>query len=69
MKTLPTLTRVGAALVVATAASLSGCATPVGVTYVAPAYAVPAPGYYWAHHAHYGWGWYHPVYGWHRGWA
>jgi len=33
-----------------------------------PTYAVPGPGYVWAFHAHYGWGWHHPDYGWHRGW-
>ncbi len=42
--------------------------TPPGVVYVAPTYAMPAPGYVWHYHPHYGWGWYHPVYGWHRGW-
>ena len=41
---------------------------PAGVAYVAPTYALPAPGYVWEYHAHYGWGWHHPVYGWHRGW-
>lgn len=70
MKTLPSLVRIGGALVVATAMSMSvsGCATPVGVS-VAPTYVAPGPGWYWAHHGYYGWGWYHPVYGWHRGWA
>ena len=41
---------------------------PVGVAYVAPTYAIPGPGYLWRYHPHYGWGWWHPVYGWHRGW-
>jgi cellobiose-specific phosphotransferase system component IIA len=41
---------------------------PPGVVYVAPTYAIPAPGYAWAWHAHYGWGWYHPRWGWHHGW-
>lgn len=41
---------------------------PVGVTYVAPAYVRPGPGYLWSYHAQYGWGWHHPRYGWHRGW-
>ena len=41
---------------------------PVGVVYVAPTYAVPAPGYVWAYHARYGWGYRHAQYGWHRGW-
>jgi len=41
---------------------------PPGVAYVAPTYAIPGPGYRWAYHEHYGWGWHHPQYGWHRGW-
>jgi hypothetical protein len=41
---------------------------PPGVAYIAPTYAIPGPGYVWAYHAHYGWGWHHPQYGWHRGW-
>ena len=41
---------------------------PPGVAYVGPTYAIPGPGYVWAYHAHYGWGWRHPQYGWHRGW-
>ena len=41
---------------------------PPGVVYVAPTYAIPGPGYVWAYHSHYGWGWHHPQYGWHRGW-
>jgi hypothetical protein len=41
---------------------------PPGVVYVGPTYAIPGPGYVWAYHAHYGWGWHHPQYGWHRGW-
>jgi hypothetical protein len=41
---------------------------PPGVTYVAPTYAVPAPGYVWAYHPHYGWGWHHPAWGWRAGW-
>lgn len=43
-------------------------AAPPGVVYVQPAYASPGPGYVWEYHAHYGWGWRHPQYGWHRGW-
>lgn len=66
--------RRGAALVVAVV--LGACAAtvepaytaPPGVAYVAPTYEIPGPGYRWAWHAHYGWGWYHPRYGWHRGW-
>lgn len=73
---------IGVALAIA--ASLAGCAiepvavrpvvhagvyaTPPGVTDVAPTYAMPAPGYVWMHHPHYGWGWHHPELGWHRGW-
>jgi len=41
---------------------------PAGVTYVAPTYAVPGPGYVWAYHPRWGWGWHHPAWGWHRGW-
>ena len=41
---------------------------PAGVVYVAPTYASPGPGWRWAYHAQYGWGWHHPEYGWHRGW-
>jgi hypothetical protein len=41
---------------------------PAGVAYVAPTYAVPGPGYLWAYHPRYGWGWNHPAWGWHRGW-
>ena len=41
---------------------------PAGVVYVAPTYAVPGPGYVWAYHAKFGWGWRHPNFGWHRGW-
>jgi hypothetical protein len=57
--------------------ALSGCivapvrpgyAAPAGVVYVAPTYAIPGPGYVWAYHANYGWGWHHPQYGWHQGW-
>jgi len=68
-------------LVVATGLviGLSGCivapapvavapAVPPGVVYVAPTYAVPAPGYVWSYHARFGWGYRHPRHGWHRGW-
>ena len=57
--------------------SLSGCiiapiqpayGAPAGVAYVGPTYAMPGPGYAWAYHANYGWGWHSPRYGWHRGW-
>ena len=41
---------------------------PAGVAYVAPLYASPGPGYRWEYHEHYGWGWRHPQYGWHKGW-
>jgi hypothetical protein len=73
--------RAGAA--VALAASLSACivapighghgqgygyGAPEGVVYVAPTYAIPAPGYAWSYHGQFGWGWRHPQYGWHRGW-
>ena len=39
---------------------------PAGVTYVAPTYAIPAPGYNWAYHPGMGWGWNHPAWGWRR---
>ncbi|ASF44698.1 hypothetical protein CEK71_00695 [Methylovulum psychrotolerans] len=53
---------------------LAGCAVqPVGVgirpaAVVRPAYPIPGPGYLWRQHPTYGWGWYHPGMGWHRGW-
>ena len=60
------------------ATAFSGCvvappvapiyAAPSGVVYVGPTYVVPGPGYLWAYHARFGWGWHHPQYGWHRGW-
>ena len=58
-------------------AALSGCivapvgpayGAPPGVAYVAPTYAIPGPGFVWAYHARFGWGWHHPQLGWHRGW-
>ncbi|VVE09165.1 hypothetical protein PMO31116_02514 [Pandoraea morbifera] len=58
-------------------ASLSGCVVapvepaavaPAGVVYVAPVGVAPGPGYAWRYHPHYGWGWWHPRYGWHRDW-
>ena len=45
-----------------------GYATPAGAVYVAPTYAIPAPGYAWQYHSRFGWGWRHPNQGWHRGW-
>ncbi|MBW8832272.1 MAG: hypothetical protein JF606_23270 [Burkholderiales bacterium] len=59
------------------AVSLSGCivapvqpayVAPAGVVYMEPTYVSPGPGYAWAYHANFGWGWHHPRYGWHRGW-
>jgi hypothetical protein len=56
--------------------SLSGCvvaparhaavveAVPV---YVAPTYERPGVGWVWEYHPHYGWGWHHPLHGWHKG--
>jgi len=41
---------------------------PPGVVYVAPTYALPAPGFAWRYSGRYGWGWHHPQRGWHRGW-
>lgn len=46
----------------------AGVVVPAGVAYVGPTYAVPGPGYAWAHNPRYGWGWRHPSHGWHRGW-
>ena len=70
---------IGCIAAACTAAFLGGCvvtpvavqpayAAPSGVVYVAPAYATPGPGYVWAYHSRWGWGWHHPNYGWHRGW-
>ena len=65
------------AAIAITAAALSGCivapvqpayVAPAGVVYVAPAYVTPGPGYVWAYHANFGWGWHPPQRGWHRGW-
>jgi hypothetical protein len=42
--------------------------SPRPVIVVRPTYAIPAPGYLWRQHPRYGWGWYHPRLGWHRGW-
>lgn len=42
-------------------------AAPPRVVYVAPTYAIPAPGYAWQHNGRNGWGWHHPSHGWHRG--
>jgi hypothetical protein len=62
---------------VALAASLSGCVVapvrpafvaPPGVAVVAPLYPVPGAGFVWAYHGRRGWGWHHPMRGWHRGW-
>lgn len=60
---------------IALATGLAGCVVapvaphaPVGVAYVGPVYAMPAPGYVWVHHGRHGWGWRHPRHGWHRGW-
>lgn len=59
----------------AVAVLLSGCVVaprpvdaPPGVVYVGPTYASPGAGYEWRYHHTYGWGWYSPRYGWHRGW-
>jgi hypothetical protein len=41
---------------------------PAGVAYIGPTYEIPGPGYVWAYHAQFGWGWRHPNHGWHRGW-
>jgi len=36
--------------------------------YVEPTYASPGVGFVWEFHPRFGWGWRHPVHGWHRGW-
>ena len=41
---------------------------PVGVAIVGPTYVSPGPGWGWRYHPRYGWGWYNPHAGWHRGW-
>jgi hypothetical protein len=50
------------------APAYDGYGPPAGVAYVGPTYAVPGPGWVWAYHPHYGWGYHNPRYGWHRGW-
>lgn len=35
---------------------------------VTPTYASPGIGFVWMRHPRYGYGWYHPQHGWHRGW-
>ena len=52
----------------APAAYVAPVEPPVGVAIVGPTYASPGPGWAWRYHPHYGWGWYHPHIGWHRGW-
>jgi hypothetical protein len=49
-----------------TAAYVQPIPAPVGVVYVHPVYAAPAPGYYWAYHPHYGYGYYNPRFGWYH---
>jgi hypothetical protein len=53
---------------VMSAASLSGPGTAQAgtsvVVSVGPNGPVPAPGFVWRFHQGYGWGWYHPRYGW-----
>ena len=72
IRSLPWTTALAAALL-----SLSACvAVPArhGVVveaapvYVAPTYESPGVGWVWEYHPVYGWGWHHPVHGWHRGW-
>ncbi|VTU15460.1 MULTISPECIES: hypothetical protein [unclassified Variovorax] len=57
-----------AGCVVQPAVPYAGYEAPPGVAYVAPTYAIPGPGFVWAYHPRYGWGWHHPQQGWHRGW-
>lgn len=66
------------ALAAGSLAALTGCVVapvapapyvaPAGMAYVAPTYPMPGVGFVWQYHPRYGWGWHHPVYGWHRGW-
>ena len=63
-------------LSLAAMAAVSGCVAypaprppPPGIAYVAPVGIAPASGYVWHYHARYGWGWWHPRYGWYRGWG
>jgi hypothetical protein len=42
---------------------------PATVVYVAPTGVMPGPGYVWRYNAGYGWGWWHPRWGyWQRSW-
>ncbi|HXE21720.1 MAG TPA: hypothetical protein VN617_05235 [Rhodoferax sp.] len=43
-------------------------APPVGVVVIGPTYASPGPDWAWRYHPRYGWGWFNPHRGWHRGW-
>lgn len=45
-----------------------GAAVEPAPVYVEPAYASPGVGFVWKVHPRFGWGWYHPRMGWHRGW-
>ena len=65
------------AAIAAVVVSLSGCAVEparyavavdAAPVYVEPTYASPGIGWVWEYHPKYGWGWHHPVQGWHRGW-
>jgi hypothetical protein len=77
MSLLPRLVSPAALAAALCTLALGGCVVapaapayvaPPGVAYVAPTYPAPGVGFVWAYHARYGWGWHHPVYGWHRGW-
>ena len=41
---------------------------PAGVAVIGPTYVSPGPEWAWRYHPRYGWGWYNPHAGWHRGW-
>jgi hypothetical protein len=68
------MSRVIAPVALAITLSLAGCVVapvpgvyvPPGVVYISPTYPAPGPGYYWDFDVTLGWGWRHPVRGWHR---
>jgi hypothetical protein len=62
------LTIVGCAVPVIPSAQVNMASAPADVAYVAPTYLVSRPGWIWTFHHRYGWGWYHPRDGWHKGW-
>jgi hypothetical protein len=47
-------------------ADKNGSLKPIPGTTIKPTYASPGPGYIWRYEPQYGWGWFHPRFGWHR---